>query len=182
MSEGNIIPNVSDSKQKQQNYQKLMDKYADAMANGYYAEAELIVYAFMEDRLRSLLFYMGAMKTWNAKWLTDEAAMIAGQVSSINDISIKTGIILKIINKMNAQKTESEFIDNLKKKLPMSEAKRLKTAIKGIDSWRKYRNEIVHALFNKDLNEINAGFKQHVEEGFELAREVDRYAKMLKKA
>ena len=51
-----------------------------------------------------------------------------------------------------------------------------------IEKWCKYRNEIVHALFNKDLVDLHKGYKQHVQSGMELARYVDNQVKALKKA
>ena len=46
------IERVKNGKNKGKTYSELISKYNDAIKNGFYGEAELIVYAYLEDRLR----------------------------------------------------------------------------------------------------------------------------------
>ena len=50
-----IIKSVDNNKSKGKTYTELINMYNKAMSNGFYGEAEIIVYAFIEDRLKSLL-------------------------------------------------------------------------------------------------------------------------------
>ena len=51
-----------------------------------------------------------------------------------------------------------------------------------IEKWSSYRNEIVHAMFNKDLEALRAGYKEHVEEGYHLGGYVDSQIQAQKRA
>lgn len=55
-----LIKRVDDNTSKGKTYSALLRKYKEAMENGFYGEAELVVYAFLEDRLRPFLevFYL----------------------------------------------------------------------------------------------------------------------------
>lgn len=48
-----LIKRAVTNQSKGKTYTKLLGKYKAAMENGYYGEAELTVYAYMEDRLRA---------------------------------------------------------------------------------------------------------------------------------
>ena len=58
-------------------YQRVLRKnkivYNDAMNNGFYGEAELIVYAFLEDRLRAFLYYCDTINTKNSNNINEIA-------------------------------------------------------------------------------------------------------------
>lgn len=56
---------VKDNKDKQLTYQKQMGRYKKALDNKFYFEAMLIVYAMLEDRLHSFLYYIGAFRNAN---------------------------------------------------------------------------------------------------------------------
>ena len=49
-----------------------------------------------------------------------------------------------------------------------------------IKKWCEYRNEVVHAMFNKDIEELRAGYKEHVEHGYKLGRFIDDQVKKIK--
>ena len=175
---------IESNKEKQKGYQKLMSKYKNAIENGYYAEAEMIVYAFLEDRLRSLLYYLGAIKPWNRQWLVDDAAVLVGQVSSLNDMGTKTTKIASLIKKAksNSKSVNSNgLLISLRNALTVEQMNELIDIMKKIDKWREFRNEITHAWFNKDLDDLNGKFKNHVIEGYDLGKRVDNYAGRLKR-
>ena len=58
---------------------------------------------------------------------------------------------------------------------------KLKKSLDAILKWCGYRNEVVHAMFHKDLDALRACYKEHVEEGFRLAREIDSAVTALKR-
>ena len=57
-----------------------------------------------------------------------------------------------------------------------------KLSIKKISQWTRYRDEHIHGMFNKDLDELRAGYRSHVEQGYKLAREFDKYVGRIKDA
>ncbi|GEM_PF-4718219 len=175
-----LIRAVENNKQKQANYQKLMTGYRTAIDKGFYAEAELIVYAFIEDRLRSLLFYVGATNTWNSQSLSDDVTAIVGQVSSLNNMETKIDVLRKLIKATRIQTVASPFATASANKFTKEQKTLLLATFKKIDKWRSFRNEIVHAIFNKDLDELTAKFRGHVEEGYALGRTLDSVMKRKK--
>lgn len=52
------IKSVESNQEKRNTYSKLMGKYKSVIENGFYGEAELIVYAYMKDGLRCVLYKM----------------------------------------------------------------------------------------------------------------------------
>ena len=40
---------------------------------------------------------------------------------------------------------------------------------------------MIHGLFNKDLEDLHSGYKDHVETGYQLARKLDSYVEQLKR-
>lgn len=50
-----------------------------------------------------------------------------------------------------------------------------------IENWLKYRNEINHALFNKNINSVKENLLSKTERGMELARSVDNFVSAVKK-
>lgn len=53
--------------------------------------------------------------------------------------------------------------------------------IKEIEEWCSYRNEIVHALMNKNLESIESELKEKAEVGMRLANNIDSQERMIKK-
>ena len=57
----------------------------------------------------------------------------------------------------------------------------LLTTLDQIDAWRKYRNEIIHGLLNKNVTSVDSELKSKAETGMEYARFIDSQVKALKK-
>lgn len=56
-----------------------------------------------------------------------------------------------------------------------------KSKLKEIENWRQYRNQIVHAMFSKDIEVLRSNYKEHVEQGYQFVRYVDRQVQALKR-
>ena len=176
-----LIKPVDDNKGKCKTYRMLLSKYNESMENGYYGEAELIVYAFLEDRLRSLIYYFGALDNRNALIVNDDMAVLMGDNVSIKNISVKIRIIRKLLSLVSDKTIESDFADDVRKivrhALQVSEVKKI---LKQIENWCDFRNQIIHALFNKDMDDLRAKYEEHVKEGYFLGRCIDRYVDAVK--
>lgn len=61
------IKPVENNQSKGKTYANLMANYKNAMEQEFYGEAELIVYAFIEDRLKAFLYYSDALNARNSK-------------------------------------------------------------------------------------------------------------------
>lgn len=179
------IKQVEDNYKKGNTYAKLIEQYNLALKEGFYGEAELIVYAFLEDRLRSFLYYSNGLDHWNSAYINENMQKIYGGELRIYDIGCKLTMIeaaLKIAETEAADENDDYYVF-LRTVYNISiDIGEFKKTIKQIRKWCNYRNEIIHAMFNKDLDALRSGFKEHVEKGFELARVVDANVRKLKNA
>ena len=50
-----------------------------------------------------------------------------------------------------------------------------------LQDWCKYRNEVIHALMNKNLESLNSQLAVRVDEGMQIARRLDAYVRSVKK-
>lgn len=191
------INEAKDNKDKQQTYRTLLGRYKKALDNGFYFEALLIEYAMIEDRLRSFLFYIGAFREREAKNInvkktkaklrvlyygTEELAN--GKKMNIDQISVKEDLIRKsIIWAINHEGTpDDDYLAVLKETyIGYLDLDGILSTLDEIDEWRRYRNEIIHGLLNKNIDAIKTDIKYEIEIGMKAARFLDGQIKNLKK-
>lgn len=176
------IKSVETNKNKGKTYSALINKYNDAIASGFYGEAELIVYAFLEDRLRSFIYYSNLIDTWNSNILNEKGVSMIGTDANINNISVKIRLIKAAIkNSSKSVYEQTDFEKTLKKTYNYAINRvEFKATLNKIEKWCDYRNEVVHAMFNKDIKALREGYCEHVMEGFDLARYIDTQVRRLK--
>ena len=92
------IKPVENNMMKRDTYKVLISKYKDAMDKECFGEAELIVYAFLEDRLRSFIFYSDGIDSWQDTKINSQLQNIIGGERLITNISSKTDIIKSLLN------------------------------------------------------------------------------------
>lgn len=164
------IKPVRNNKAKGKTYTALINKYNEAMNNGYFGEAELIVYAFIEDRLRSFLYYFGALKPNNKQYISEEMSAIYGNKINVNNMSTKINMINTLFKACGNKANQNDFINDARKIIKYAlKPGEVKKTLRKIEKWSSYRNEIVHAMFNKDIDELRIGYEEHVKEGYILA-------------
>lgn len=192
-----LIPAVENRSQKQLTYQKQMTRYKQAMNHEFYLEALLITYAMLEDRLKSFLYYIGAIRNVNDKKLTvsktknvlrtmyfgsEEASR--NKKIDIDNISVKEKLIRKTLEWSCEQvgKPEEYYLEVLKQEYEgCLDIDGLLQTLEEIDQWRNYRNEVIHGLLNKDMNCLDSNLCNQVENGMKYARYLDGQIKQLKK-
>ena len=69
MPDEKMIKPVKNNVEKQAAYRVQLGRYRKALNNEFYFEALLIVYAMLEDRMRSFLYYIGAVRQFNSEKL-----------------------------------------------------------------------------------------------------------------
>ena len=190
------IAAVKDNAEKQEAYRKQLGRYRRALNNEFYFEAMLIVYAMIEDRLRSFLYYIGALRKaddpkMNVKQTkailrrlyfgSDEDAF--GQKMDLGQISTKEKLIRNTLTWALEYEgiPEETYLAVLKSEYEGLDIGGLLTTLDQIDIWREYRNEIIHGLLNKNVTSVDAELKSKVEAGMEYARFIDSQVKALKK-
>ena len=177
------IKPVDSNKSKGKTYRVLMAQYKSAMENGYYGEAELITYAYIEDRLKAFLYYSDALNSRNATSINENMVDIMGSQKSINNISDKIEVIRSAFKACNQAKNDNLYAQHLKTVYRVSiDIREMKSKLKELEKWCDYRNEIVHAIFNTDLDALHSIYKEHVEKGFSLGRYFDHQVALLANA
>lgn len=191
-----IIKPVIDNLDKQRTYREHKGRYKRAMENEFFFEALLIDYALLEDRLRSMIYHMGflqnrkAHKIWKKKYscLQEIVSMYKEDKENcqlgISNISGKAKIVRCILKW--AAYTEGDFKEDphlytLKSQCEGLDSGGLIAAFDDLQAWCDYRNEVIHALMNKNLDSLSDNLKCHVEAGMQLANFFDNQEKILKK-
>lgn len=191
------IEKVNNNMQKSYTYRQQMGRYRKALANDFYFEALMIVYSVIEDRLRSFLYYIGAVRrpddlNLNVKNTKSHLrAIYFGSESSavnkrmeIRNISVKNDLIKKLILWSESFKgtPDNKYLASLKSEFEgCLDMGGLLQVLDDIDNWCKYRNELIHGLLNKNLASVDASILNIIEEGMEYARFIDSQVKALKK-
>lgn len=192
-----LIDPVKDKYDKSETYRKQLGRYKKAMNNEFYFEALLIVYGMLEDRLRSFLYYIGAMRREDSGKLDESKTrgilrcMYFGSTENaknknldINNISCKEKLIRKTLEWAIIQegKPEEQYLALLKREYEgCLDIGGLLEILEGIEKWRGYRNEVIHGLLNKNVDSLNEELCKQVEMGMQYARFIDSQVKALKK-
>ena len=190
-----IIP-VSDNLDKKNTYTQYARRYNVALKNEFYFEAMLIVYAMMEDRLRSWLYYLGCLKSKESyKFDCDRCKKeIKPLFENNNSEKIRFPNISNISGKRIIIEATLKWADN---GYPNAENSKYLTAVKKcyeikldihevmeqfykMEKWCSYRNEVIHALMNKNVESVNAELAERVVEGMAIARYFDNLVKRIK--
>lgn len=196
MMSGRIIKPVTDCKDKQRTYREHKGRYKRAMENGFYFEALLIVYALLEDRLRSMIYHMGfltdrtALKIWKKKAACLREIVSAYKNEQENDQLGITNIsgkakIIRCILKWTAYTEggyqQDKHLSALKSQCEGLDVGGLLSALEELQDWCTYRNEVIHGLMNKNLDSLSLELKARAEAGMKLAEYFDSQEKLLKK-
>lgn len=190
------IQPVEDSRDKQNTYRVMLGRYKRAMREGFYYEGLLIVYAMLEDRLRSLLYYLGCIATKGENKITKRQEIYYRLKEIVNSIpkyknDDKLGITaisgkIKIIRAILVWYSEAfnisdKYLDELKKQVESIDIGGTLDYLEALENWLKYRNEVMHALLNKNVESAAEKLEDKVQEGMSLARFLDEQVKQLKK-
>lgn len=192
-----LIEPVKNNRDKQQTYSNNIRKYNRALKQGFYFEAILIDYALMEDRLRSFIYYIGGLKSKDSYKICkgsvrDRITKIVGQYKQesennslgITNISGKIKIIrATLLWATNVEETpQDKYLKTLKSQYEgQLDIGGLLDTLEDIQEWCKYRNELIHALMNKNINSIDQEVEIQAIKGMKLARYIDEQVKLLKK-
>lgn len=198
-SQKRLIERVTDNKDKQRTYQIQLGRYKKAIANEFYFEGMMIVYGMLEDRLRSFLYYIGAFRDVNELKLCKTKAKSNDTLKrmycsflevptssrmNFNNISTKMNMVratLRWVIDCDCTPAD-EYLKVLKREYEgCVDLDGLLTTLDDIETWCKYRNEVVHGLLNKNTVSLETDLGEMVEKGMGYARFVDSQVKALKR-
>lgn len=189
------IEPVKDNHDKQRTYQEQLKKHKRAMTGEFYFEAIMIDYALMEDRLHSMLYHMGFLADrLDIKLYKKNRPLLVEMVTACMDAEAakKLGISnitgkLKLIRSVvhwaaNAPEEQSDkYRAALNSRCRELDLQELEQTLDAVVNWCEYRNEIVHAMMNKNMDSLSQFLRERAEEGLRLARTLDSHLRILKK-
>lgn len=191
------VKTILNNKDKQNTYKHLLGKYRKAVSSDCYFEALLIVYAMIEDRLRSIIYHSGGLANRSAKSFCKKSGinntvrdLIGDYIADNEDDSLGLSTItnkMKIIRCLTKWSSETEkqyddeFIILLKAQYESIDAYEMLEELEQLRAWLDYRNEIIHGLLNKNIESLYSELDTKVEEGMKIARYFDSQCKLIKK-
>lgn len=210
MPKQRVISPVETMQEKYETYRAEMARLKGALQQGFYFEAMLIEYALLEDRLRSFVYHAGLLQNRKASHLLPgknavrkdfnriaqrvktwklEDGKETGNASnferlSVNKISDKIFIVRTIVlwsSELESLPDESRYLQALRGQCESLDAAALLETLDAIDTWRMYRNEVIHSLMNKRMESVQQKLSEQVEQGVQLARQLDAQVTILKK-
>lgn len=194
MSES-VIQSVKNNEDKRNTYRYQLGRYQKARRYGFHFEAMLIVYSLLEDRLKSFLYYCGLFENRNTLKLSkrtreDILAIVYEddvpvRIPSLNMITTKIEYVKKVVlwsNNINGSKIENnKYLLSLKSQTEYIDADALLTVLSELEVWLKYRNEIIHASMNKNLDKLYENIAFETEKAMDIARFIDSQVSIIKK-
>lgn len=195
MSKRRIAP-VANNAEKQQSYSVQMQRFNKAMKNGFFFEAVLIDYAMIEDRLRSVLYHSAffanrdAMNCWKKtrsyfqQFVMQYKKTNENEKLGVKNISGKIKIVRSILRWVNETEFDYQndlYLKTLKNQCESLDIGGLLETLEDVEKWCGYRNEIVHALMNKNVNSVYLELEKQARLGMEFARFIDAQERLLKK-
>ena len=193
MTKQAIIKPAESNDNQRKTFANLRKQAEIALAKQSYREAIEIYYSFIENRLSSILYHLGFLshrrevvfdpKALNG-FLYDKLIDKQGKPRKCRDISTKIRVVRSTFNK--AKKIQKEKTDNLDDcwmwaKKPLSFDTYLKL-LKQLKSWLRARNEIVHAQFYKNYDDLEDAIINTAKEGSEISRKMDNMSKSIRRA
>jgi len=191
------IDPVKNNTDKQNTYRTNISRYNKAMKEGFFLEALLIDYALMEDRLRSFLYHIGLLENRDSYSIDSDRAKKSlkpvieeykGEKEksdfSYKAISGKVKIIrctLKWADQEDYDRTD-KYLAALRQQYDRYvDVDGLLMTLDNILEWCDYRNEVIHALLNKNTESLGERLEFQAKKGMELARFLDDQVKGVKK-
>ena len=188
----NVIKNTETSNDKYTTYRAMTGRHKLAMKHGFFLEALLIDYAMLEDRLTTFLWHSGITPTSeklsfggraNKADLKKIYADYSGRddTPKLRNISGKIEAVRALI--AYAKKTcdnQSKYCKLLYDALNTIDLDKLSEALDGVDKWRGYRNEVIHAAMKKDIFSLYEELETNAQLGMDYARVIDKAVKKLK--
>lgn len=189
------IKKVVDNKAKGLSYRENIKRYNKAKASEFYLECLWILYAMIEDRTSSFLYYIGftAEKKRTAVTGRKKIKQDIREILEMEQENAKyrfdtlSGKLTRIKSVLKWSEIEhdkkSSYQETLTKVLkPIAEIPELNDALTYIDNeWREKRNQLTHSLFNKDPEAVVAELLPLVENGYIAARQIDSAIRLIKK-
>ncbi len=185
-----LIKSVKTCKEKEMAFRHNMIKYKKAYSCECYLEALWITYSMIEDRTSAFLYYCGFTYAKSKTRVTPSKGIKKSirkilKMDAIKDkyhfdkLDYKLKAISKIINWNESDEPENDYESILKQRIQKIDCN--KELLTEIGDWKDRRNELIHALFNKNVDDADEQTKKLVDDGYKYMRAIDNCVKSLKR-
>lgn len=184
---------ITSNTEKQTAYQKHMERFKRAKAGGFHLEAIFILYPLIEDRLSSFLFHAGISNasrekiTKNGKvrpHLNSTLTVLNAKQPSIRNVSARIKLSKELLAWSAGYPTNEPaptYLDALSKQINRTKGKdEMTVTLTRIEEWCACRNELVHALLNKKVENQEEVLQALVLEGEDCNRILQNFVKSFK--
>lgn len=189
------IQRVTDNKEKGVSYKENFKRYNKAKTSEFYLECLWILYAMIEDRTSSFLYYIGFTSEKNrssvtkTKKIKKEIREILGmkQPNAKYKFDTISGKLTRIKELLVWSKMEHETLSGYRQALvkamqPVADSLEFENALNYLEAeWRDKRNQLTHSLFNKNPDAVLTELLPLVDNGYKAARQLDLNCRKIKK-
>lgn len=190
------IQKVADNQEKGLSYKENFKRYKKAKASEFYLECIWILYAMIEDRTSSFLYYIGFTSEKNRSSVTGTKkikkeirdVLVMEQPNAKYKFDTLSGKLTRIKELLIWCKKDHEDLSDYQKALvkalqPVADKLEFNKALNYLETeWRDKRNQLTHSLFNKDPGAVVAELLPMVENGYVAARQLDATIREIKKS
>lgn len=195
MTQENLVTQVTTTKEKGLTYSEAIRRLNKALNNEFFFEALLIDGALIEDRLHSYLYYLGvfAMRSHRSACAKAKKQLleIQNQYSErqkglqVANASSKITLIRTTLlwyKDYDAAPTDDAYLHALWTQYDkrIDNADEFLAILDRVDTWRDYRNEIIHGLASKRMSNVSELIEGQCREGEQLFRALDAYVSKIK--
>lgn len=190
------IQKVADNQEKGLSYKENFKRYNKAKASEFYLECIWILYAMIEDRTSSFLYYIGFTSEKKRSLVTGTKkikkeirdVLVMEQPNAKYKFDTLSGKLTRIKELLIWCKKDHEDLSDYQKALvkalqPVADNLEFNKALNYLETeWRDKRNQLTHSLFNKDPGAVVAELLPMVENGYVAARQLDATIREIKKS
>lgn len=186
-----MLQEVTNNKEKYETYKKLKERYKLAIEEEFYFEAILIVYAIMEDRLKSFFFHIGAIESMESRRLdiyrTSKVIVpIYNQYYEkkldFNSIQTKIDLTKSLLEwSLKDEPLTDGYATTLKKWLSVLDTQAVLDNLEMMRKWCSDRNDIIHGLMNKKVDLETMNLQEYALKGNHLANSFNNQVQRIKR-
>lgn len=190
------IQKVADNQEKGLSYKENFKRYNKAKASEFYLECIWILYAMIEDRTSSFLYYIGFTSEKNRSSVTGTKkikkeirdVLVMEQPNAKYKFDTLSGKLTRIKELLVWSKMEHETLSDYQQALVkalqlVADSLEFENAVNYLESeWRDKRNQLTHSLFNKNPDAVLTELLPLVENGYTAARQLDAGIREIKKS
>ena len=184
-----FIKPISDGFEKQKTYRELNRRRNQSESGAKYVEMIAYDYAMIEDRLLSLLKHLNIVEIDNNRIIINKLIKNDFYKMYYNDkkekhedpqlynIKTKISIIKKIIKYEGSNILLSEKSQILN---AIDKSNNVKSSMIQLEKWLDKRNEIIHGMYNKKIEDFDGKIPIIAQEGKEISYQISKFGDLIK--